>query len=105
LSLRRRFAERAVGERSEMPPARLSGGLVGRGASGSARVRRSAALGCAPEGLGSADFGVFDGDAGVELFAAQPVAVTFEAEDLGMVDETVDHRGGGHVVAEDVAPR
>ncbi len=32
------------------------------------------------------------------------VAVAFEGEDLGVVDEAVDHRGGGDFVAEDLAP-
>jgi hypothetical protein len=35
-------------------------------------------------------------------FAAQAVAVAFEREDLGVVDEPVDHCGGRHVVAEDL---
>ena len=30
---------------------------------------------------------------------------SLRAEDLGVVDETIDHRGGGHVVAEDLTPR
>ena len=45
-------------------------------------VRRSKGLGEAPEGFGSADFGGFGADPGVELLAAQPVAVAFEAQDL-----------------------
>jgi hypothetical protein len=35
---------------------------------------------------------------GVEVFASQPVAV---AQDFAVLDESVDHRGGGHVVPED----
>ncbi len=52
----------------------------------------------------SGDFGALGGDAGVEVLAAEAVAVAFEGEDLGVVDEPVDHRGGGDVVAEDLAP-
>src|SRR5256885_1876916 len=54
--------------------------------------------------MGSAEVGGACG-AGVEVLAAQPVAVAFEAEDFGVVDQPVDHRGGGHVVAEDLSPR
>jgi hypothetical protein len=77
------------------------------GGSGSNRrvVRRCAAFGEVAEGDGSADFGGFGADPRVEVLAAQPIAVAFEAEDLGVVDEPVDHRGGGHVVAEDFPPR
>jgi hypothetical protein len=32
------------------------------------------------------------------------VAVAFEREELGVVDEPVDHRGGGDLFAEDPAP-
>src|SRR5690348_11554520 len=60
-----------------MPPARLAGGLGGFG--------------------GSAWWGS-------EVAVFESVAVAFEAEDLGVVDEPVDHRGGGHVIAEDLAP-
>ena len=45
-------------------------------------VSRSEGLGEAAEGYGSADFGGFGADPGVEVFAAEPVAVAFEAEDL-----------------------
>ena len=62
-------------------------------------VSRSPALGAVPEGGRSADFGGSGGRAGVEVFAAQAVTVAFEGEDFGVVDEPVDHRGGGHVVA------
>jgi len=67
-----------------MPPARLLTGCV--------------------RGLSVGDFGGFGGQARVEVFAAQAVAVAFEGEDLGVVDEPVDHGGGGHVVAEDFSP-
>ena len=40
------------------------------------------------------DFGWFWG-AAFDVFAAQAVAVAFEAEDLGVVDEPVDHGGSG----------
>jgi hypothetical protein len=53
----------------------------------------------------SGQFGRFGGDAGVEVFAAEPLAVALQREDLAVMDEPVDHRGGGHVVAEDLAPR
>jgi hypothetical protein len=32
--------------------------------------------------------------------ASSAEAVALETEDLGVVDEAVDHRGGDHVVAE-----
>lgn len=54
-------------------------------------------------GRGSAEVGGAGG-AGVEVFASEPVAVAFEGEDLGVVDQPVDHRGGGHVVTEDLPP-
>ena len=34
----------------------------------------------------------------------EPVAVAFEADHVGVVDDAVDHRGGDGEVAEDVAP-
>jgi hypothetical protein len=34
----------------------------------------------------------------------EPVAVAFEADDLGVVDQAVDHGGGDHVVVEHLAP-
>jgi hypothetical protein len=39
----------------------------------------------------------------VELFAAQAVALAFHGEDFGVVEEPIDHGGGGHVVAEDLS--
>jgi hypothetical protein len=39
-----------------------------------------------------------------EVAVFEAVAVAFEGEDLGVVDEAVDHRGGDGVVAEDLAP-
>ena len=46
---------------------------------------------------------VVPGGAG-EVAVFEAVAVAFEGEDLGVVDEPVDHRGGDDVVAEDLAP-
>jgi hypothetical protein len=34
----------------------------------------------------------------------ESVAVSFDADDLGLVDEAVDHRGGDHVAAEHLSP-
>src|SRR4051794_7662786 len=39
-----------------------------------------------------------------EVAVFEAVAVAFEREDLGVVDEAVDHGGGGDFVAEDLAP-
>ena len=35
---------------------------------------------------------------------SEPVGVAFQGDHLGVVDESVDHGGGDHVVAEDFAP-
>ena len=43
------------------------------------------------------------GDA-AEVAVFEPVAVAFEGDDFGVVDEAVDHGGGDDVVAEDLAP-
>src|ERR1700716_2985199 len=43
------------------------------------------------------------GDA-AEVAVLEAVAVSFEADDLGVVDEAVDHGCGDDVVAEDLAP-
>ena len=45
-------------------------------------VSRSEGLGEGGEGYGSADFGGFGADPGVEVLAPEPVAVAFQAEDL-----------------------
>jgi hypothetical protein len=42
---------------------------------------------------------------GAEVFALEAVAVAFEREDLGVVDESVDRRDGGDLVAERSRPR
>jgi hypothetical protein len=67
-------------------------------------VRRSEALGEVVEGYGSGGFGGPAAELRSEVAVLEPVGIAFEAEDLGVVDEPVDHRGGGHVVAEDLAP-
>ncbi len=43
------------------------------------------------------------GDA-AEVSVSEPVAVAFEGDDVGVVDESVDHGGGNDVVAEHLAP-
>ena len=58
------------------------------------------------EGLGHWVFSVVvagGGDA-AEVAVLEAVAVAFEADDVGVVDEAVDHGGGDGVVAEDLAP-
>ena len=49
--------------------------------------------------------GVWCGRPWLEVFVAQAVAVAFEGDDFGVVDEPVDHGGSDDVVAEDLAPR
>ena len=39
-----------------------------------------------------------------EVSVFESVAVAFEGDDFGVVDEAVDHRGGYDVVAEDLTP-
>ena len=41
------------------------------------------------------------GDA-AEVAVLEPVAVAFEADDVGVMDEAVDHGSGDGVVAEDL---
>ena len=43
------------------------------------------------------------GDA-AEVAVLEAVAVAFEADDVGVMDEAVDHGSGDGVVAEDLAP-
>jgi hypothetical protein len=43
------------------------------------------------------------GDA-AEVSVFEPVGVAFEGDDFGVVDEPVDHGGGGYVVTEGLAP-
>src|SRR6266487_7077648 len=52
----------------------------------------------------SGRFGLAAGWAAAEVAVAEAVAVALEGEDLGVVDEPVDHRGGDGLVAEDLAP-
>ena len=37
-----------------------------------------------------------------KVLVAEPVAVPLERKDLGVMDEAVDHRRRGHLVAEDL---
>jgi hypothetical protein len=48
-------------------------------------------------------FGCGGADAGeaVDASSAESVAGAFEGEDVGVVDDAVDHRGGDGLVAED----
>ncbi len=39
-----------------------------------------------------------------EVVVLEPVGVALEGDDVGVVDEPVDHGGGDGVVAEDLAP-
>lgn len=57
-------------------------------------------------GLADSLFGVGEhwAGSGGEVLVAQAVAVAFQGDDLGVVDEGVDHRGGHGVVAEDLTP-
>ena len=75
------------------PPGWVRGGRCG----GEPVGRAGAALAARDQSSG---VGVASGE--VAVFEA--VAVAFEGEDLGVVNEPVDHRGGGDVVAEDLAP-
>src|SRR3954447_15888235 len=68
------------------------------------RWRRSAGLGEVREGDGSGRFGGSGGWWAGEVAVFEAVAVAFEGEDLGVVDQAVDHGGGDDVVAEDLAP-
>ena len=45
-----------------------------------------------------------DAGEGVDAAVAEPVAGAFEGEDVGVVDDPVDHRGGHGLVAEHAAP-
>jgi hypothetical protein len=48
-------------------------------------------------------FGGVGGDA-AEVSVSEPIAIAFEGDDVGVVDEPVDHGGGNDVVAEHLAP-
>jgi hypothetical protein len=71
----------------------------GRGAE-----RRSAGLQASGASGWSGCFGLAGGWAAAEVADAQAVAVAFQGEDLGVVDEPVDHGDGDDLVAEDLAP-
>jgi hypothetical protein len=45
-----------------------------------------------------------DAGKGVDAAVAEPVAGALEGQDVGVVDDAVDHRGGDGLVAEDAAP-
>ena len=38
------------------------------------------------------------------LVVSEPVACAFEVEDVGLVDDSIDHRRGHNLVGEDLAP-
>ena len=59
--------------------------------------RRSAALGEGGVGDWSAGFGRLSAGGAGEVAVFEAVAVALEREDLGVVDEAVDHRGGDDV--------
>ena len=46
----------------------------------------------------------FDAGEAVDAAAAEPVAGAFEGEDVGVVDDAVDHGGGDGLVAEYCSP-
>ena len=48
-------------------------------------------------------FGSYAGEA-VDAASAEPVAGAFEGQDVGVVDDAVDHRGGDGLVAEYGSP-
>jgi hypothetical protein len=45
-----------------------------------------------------------DAGQGVDAAVAEVVAGAFEGEDVGVVDDAVDHGGGDGLVTEDAAP-
>src|SRR2546422_1186403 len=64
----------------------------------------SAALGEEPEGDRSGDFGRLGARPGAEVLVTQAVGVALQREDLGVVDEAVDHRHSDDLIAEDLTP-
>src|SRR5665811_1326717 len=68
-------------------------------------VSRSVALGEGAEGYRSAGLDALAAGAGSEVTILEAVGIAFEAEDLGVMDQPVDHRGRCHVVTEDLTPR
>ena len=76
------------------------------GAVGERRVvSRSAALGEGAEGDRSPGFGVPAAGAGSEVAVFEPVGIAFERDQLGVMDQSVDHRDRGGVITEDLTPR
>ena len=67
-------------------------------------MSRSAALGEVLEGYRSGGLDALAAELGSEVAVFEAVGIAFEAEDFGVMDEPVDHRGGGHVITEDLAP-
>jgi len=55
-------------------------------------------------GLSSVFGGVGGGGDAAEVAVFESVAVAFQRDDFGVVDEAVDHGGGDDVVGEDFAP-
>ena len=53
--------------------------------------------------VGRVDAGSDAGE-GVDAAVAEPVAGAFEGEDVGVVDDAVDHCGGNGLVSEHAAP-
>ena len=64
---------------------------------------RSAALSAGRVGDRSGCFGGCGGGRAREVATPQAVAVAFEREDIGVMNEPVDYRGGGDLVADDLA--
>ena len=54
-------------------------------------------------GLGLVGGGADAGKA-VDAASAESVAGALQGEDIGVVDDAIDHRGGDGLVAEDAAP-
>ncbi len=67
-------------------------------------MRPSEGLRAATAGNRLGRFGALRGRAGAEVVVFEAVAVSPERDQLGVVDEAIDHRRGGGVVAEDLAP-
>jgi hypothetical protein len=79
-------------------------GVFGPGGRKRGVQSRSVALGGRAATHRSGDFGRFGGWRAAEVLVLEPVGVALEVEDLGVVDEPVDHGGGDDVVAEGFAP-
>ena len=67
-------------------------------------LSRSAALGEGAEGDRSSDFELSSAWSAADVAVFEPVGTAFAREDLGVMDEPVDHHGGDDLVAEDLAP-